>query len=177
LGSFRVLENGRELTQEAWVSTKARDLLAYFVTFRSERIPTDRVFDALWRESSSRGKTAFHTALSRLRKALRGAGNDKTLKYILVEAGEYWLDTARFALDVDEFDASLTQARVAQSPADALPWYQKAIQRYQGEYLSGMYYDWLFPEQRRLMREYLNALNALADASLSWGNTNPPLTR
>ena len=165
LGTFRVLIDGKELTQEHWVSTKARDLLAYFVTFRSERTPVDRVFDALWQDRAGRGKTAFHTALSRLRKALRS--KDKTLKYILVEAGEYWLDTARFSLDVDEFDAALTQARIASSKVSAREWYQKAIGLYGGEYLSGMYYDWVFPERRRLAQSYFNALETLAEISIS----------
>ena len=164
-GSFRVLAQGKELTQEHWVSTKARDLLAYFVTFRRERISVDRVFDALWQDHAGRGKTAFHTALSRLRKALRG--KDKTLKYILVEASEYWLDSARFSLDVDEFDAALLQARTAKSKKDAVAWYQKAIHLYRGEYLSGMYYDWVFPERRRLAQSYFTALETLAKLSIS----------
>ena len=164
LGNFRILVNGRELTQDDWVSTKARDLLAYFVTFRNERIPADRVFDALWRDSASRGKTAFHTALSRLRKALRG--QDKTLKYILVEAGEYWLDSARFSIDADEFDAAFMQARSSQTKEAAESWYLKGLALYQGDYLSGLYYDWVFPEQRRLARNFLDLLSALADVSL-----------
>ena len=167
-GSFRVFVDGKELTQEQWVSTKARDLLAYFVTFRSERISVDRVFDALWQDRAGRGKTAFHTALSRLRKALRG--KDKTLKYILVEASEYWLDTARFSLDVDEFDAAILQAQSANSKKEIAEWYRKALDLYQGEYLSGMYYDWVFPERRRLAQCYFNALESLAEISISMQN-------
>ena len=165
LGVFRVFVNGEEVTQERWVSTKARDLLAYFITFRGERVPVDRIFDALWQDRAGRGRTAFHTALSRLRKALRG--QEKTLKYILVEAGDYWLDTARFSLDVDEFDRALTQAHAAKTQRDVVRWYQKAIQLYQGEYLSGMYYDWVFPERRRLVQDYVEALSALAEGFIS----------
>lgn len=165
LGGFRVSVNGEPLTKERWVSMKARDLFAYFVTYRNERIPIDRAFDAIWHDRAGRGKTAFHTALSRLRKALRG--ENRTLKYILVEAGEYWLDTARFSLDVDEFDSALRQARIASSKSSAKKWYQKAINLYQGEYLSGMYYDWAFPERRRLNQSYLHALGRLSEISLA----------
>jgi len=51
LGTFRVLAGGDEISQERWVSTKARDLLAYFITLRGERIPAERAFDAIWRIS------------------------------------------------------------------------------------------------------------------------------
>ena len=167
LGSFHVFINDEEITQERWVSSKARDLLAYFITFRGERILVDRVFDALWRDTSGRGKTAFHTALSRLRKALRG--EERTLKYILVESSEYWLDTARFDLDVDEFDAALVQTRTASSKDLAAQWYQRAIDLYNGEYLANLYYDWVFPEQRRLASSHLNALLSLSDIQASRG--------
>jgi two-component SAPR family response regulator len=75
LGAFKVMVGGEEITQERWVSAKARDLLAYFVTFRRERIPTERIFEAIWSERAGPGMAAFHTALSRLRSALRT--NDK----------------------------------------------------------------------------------------------------
>ena len=170
LGAFRVTVNGEEITQERWVSTKARDLLAYFITFRGERIPAERAFEALWRDRAGRGKTAFHTALSRLRKALRG--KERTIKYILLESSEYWLDTARFVLDVDEFEAALRQAREATSPTAAMAWYQRALSHYQGEYLPNLYYDWVFPERRRLQQAYLDALVALAHLLANQGDHN-----
>ncbi|MCL4531031.1 MAG: hypothetical protein M1282_16695, partial [Chloroflexi bacterium] len=94
LGPFRVFIGDEEIAQERWVSTKARDLLAYFLTFRGEHIPADRAFDAIWSEKGGRGLTAFHTALSRLRNALKTGENPPRL--ILVETGEYRLDAARF---------------------------------------------------------------------------------
>ncbi len=74
-GNFRVLLNGAEVSQERWVSAKARDLLAYFVTKRGEKIPADKAFEAIWGEKERTSRTAFHTALSRLRNALK-AGDD-----------------------------------------------------------------------------------------------------
>jgi LuxR family transcriptional regulator, maltose regulon positive regulatory protein len=161
LGSFRVYAGGEEISQERWVSTKARDLLAYFVTFRNERIPSERVFDAIWADKAGRGLTAFHTALSRLRSALRCG--DSNLRFILAETGEYRLDGTRFNIDVDLFDSALKKARAAPGEEAAAPWYEQAIALYQGEYLQNLYYDWLFPERRRLNSDYLGALRELGD--------------
>ncbi len=85
LGTLRVLVGSDEISQERWVSTKARDLLAYFITFRGEHIPAERAFEAIWADKPGRGMTAFHTALSRLRSALRLG--ESTPRFILVESG------------------------------------------------------------------------------------------
>jgi LuxR family transcriptional regulator, maltose regulon positive regulatory protein len=160
-GNFRVLVDGQEVSQERWVSAKARDLLAYFVTMRGERIPVDKVFDAIWGDKGGSSRTAFHTALSRLRNALK-SDKETTPRLILVEVGEYWLDSAHFTIDVDEFNSSLAQARAGIQPASRAIWYQRAISLYQGEYLQNLYYEWIFPERRRLTQAYLTGLHELA---------------
>ncbi len=167
LGTFRVFVNGLEITQDRWVSVKARDLLAYFVTFRHDRIPMDRVLEALWPQTAHLGARAFHSALYRVRQALRT--DAETTKFILVQSGEYWLDAARFQVDVDEFDAALAQARhlLPHQPARAGHWFERALELYQGDYLVNLYYDWLFPEQRRLRDSYLQALRQLAGLRMS----------
>jgi LuxR family maltose regulon positive regulatory protein len=170
LGAFQVLIGTTEVSQERWVSAKARDLLAYFVTFRRERIPMDRIFDAIWAERAGPGMAAFHTALSRLRSALRTSENAPRL--IFVETGEYWLEAARFNVDVDEFDALAAKARVTASEEDAAQCYERAVALYRGEFLQNMYYDWLFPERRRLNEAYLRALRSLAAHSLSIGKAH-----
>ncbi|MFZ5903368.1 MAG: BTAD domain-containing putative transcriptional regulator [Chloroflexota bacterium] len=161
LGSFRAFAGDMEISQERWVSAKARDLLAYFVTFRGERIPADRAFDAIWAEKAGRGLTAFHTALSRLRTALKT--NENSPRFILVESGDYRLDAARFAIDVDEFDSALAKARGAADDEAAARFLEQAVNLYRGEYLQNLYYDWLFPERRRLTQAYLGALRGLAE--------------
>jgi two-component SAPR family response regulator len=161
LGQLKVLRNGQEITKEQWVSSKARDLLAYFVTFRGERISIDRVFDEVWADTDAQSKTAFHTALSRLRGALRS--NNKSTKFILVESGQYWLDVPRFKVDVDEFDNLIKKGQAATSEEISMRWYQQAIEIYQGEYLQNFYFDWVFPERRRLSKCFIETLNALAE--------------
>jgi DNA-binding SARP family transcriptional activator len=85
----------------------------------------------------------------------------------MVETGEYHLDSARFNIDVDEFDSALANARVASSEELATRWLETATGLYQGEYLANLYYDWLFPERRRLSQEYIVALRQLAEYHFS----------
>ena len=164
-GNFRVLVNGEEVSQERWVSAKARDLLAYFVTMRGEKMPADKVFDAIWGGKEHTSRTAFHTALSRLRNALKVGADSPRL--ILVEVGEYWLDSARFSIDVDEFNTAMAKARSANNAEAAAEWHKQAVTLVQGEYLQNMYYEWIFPERRRLAQVYLHALQELSLHQLS----------
>ena len=164
-GNFRVWLNGEEVSQERWVSARARDLLAYFVTMRGEKCPADKVFDAIWGEKERTSRTAFHTALSRLRNALKAGADSPRL--ILVEVGEYWLDAARFSIDVDDFNLFITKARSATNNESAAEWYERAVKLYQGEYMQNLYYEWVFPERRRLSQAYLNALQELATFHLA----------
>ncbi|MCC6297686.1 MAG: winged helix-turn-helix domain-containing protein [Anaerolineales bacterium] len=164
-GAFRVCVNGEEVSQERWVSAKARDLLAYLVTKRGEKIPAEKIFDAIWGEKERTSRTAFHTALSRLRNALKQ--KDENPRLVLVEVGEYWLDSARFNIDVDEFDSALAKARAATNSATRAEWYEHAVSLYRGEYLQNMYYEWVFAERRRLMHAYIVALQELANHYLA----------
>ncbi len=77
-----------------------------------------------------------------------------------------WI-AARFNIDVDEFDAALANARAASNDELAARWLEVAVGLYQGEYLGNLYYDWLFPERRRLSQEYLGPLRQLADYHFS----------
>jgi two-component SAPR family response regulator len=165
LGNFRVLVAGHEVSQDRWVSAKGRDLLAYFVTMRGVKVPADKAFEAIWGGKERTSRTAFHTALTRLRNALRAG--DESPRLILVETGEYWLDSARFSIDVDEFSSALAQGHAATNPPARAAWYEKAVSLYHGEYLQNMYYEWLFLERRRLTQAYLLALQELSSYYLS----------
>jgi two-component SAPR family response regulator len=159
LGEFRIFVDGSEITQEQWVSTKARDMLAYFVTHRQKHIPLEKATADIWPDQDQQGR-AFHSALYRLRQALR-QGNEKT-KFINVKSGEYWLDRSQFTIDVDEFETAVTAASHSTTPESAT-WRKKAVSVYGGDYMSNLlYYDWTGVERRRLEDKFVQLLSEAA---------------
>jgi LuxR family maltose regulon positive regulatory protein len=174
LGNLAVWVGETEITAERWVSGKARDLLAYFVNFRHEPVTMERALEGVWPESATQSKTAFHTALYRLRQALRVSNLDSS-KFIFANAGEYQLDTARFVIDVDEFESALSQARATRDDEAARCW-EQAVALYNNEYLDNLYYDWVMPERQRLREAYVSALKALAAYQATAGDYETALT-
>lgn len=162
LGGFNVLRDGQDVEAKAFASAKARDLLAYFVTLRSRSVNLDRAIDAIW--SDGTGSTSgFHTALYRVRAALRRKGEKE--KFILSEVGEYRLDSAKFDIDIDHFDSLLKRARNAEGEQSA-DFYERALALYQGDYLDNLYYEWVIIERERLQRDYLTAINQYSNLLL-----------
>jgi len=159
LGSLRVFREGQEIDPRLWISAKARDLLAFCITFRSECLPLDRILDALWNADSGHGHAAFHTALYRLRQALRVTSDAR--KFLVAANGDYHLDVAQFEIDVDHFENLIRQ--VAKFPTEpAIPDIEAAIALYHGPYLNNLYYDWVLPERQRLNDLYVQTLRMLA---------------
>jgi two-component SAPR family response regulator len=60
-------------------------------------------------------------------------------------------------VDGDEFETALAKAHAASSEEAAARWYEQAISLYHDEYLDDLYYNWLFPERRRLTQLYISA--------------------
>jgi len=156
LGTLHVFHNHQEIKPKAFASAKARDLLAYFITLRTKSVNLDRAVNDLW--SDDEGSTsAFHTALYRLRVALRTKGNKD--KFILSEVGEYRLDISKFDIDIEQFDNLLRRANNVTDTQQKSSLYERALPLYKGAYLDNLYYDWVMIEREQLERQYLQAID------------------
>ncbi len=165
-GDFQVTFRGQKVGERGWLSTKAGDLFAYFITFRDATLPKDRVLEALWPEMRpDRSSGAFHTALYKMRHVLRVDGDQE--KFVQARGGEYSLEKEHFWIDADEFSRLMSECSLHSHPAlerceACATRLQEAVALYQGDYLQNLYYDWVFEEQRRLQERYLEALQVLA---------------
>jgi two-component SAPR family response regulator len=165
-GDFEVTYRGQPVGEPGWLSTKAGDLFAYFITFRAGALPKDRVLEALWSEMRpDRSSGAFHTALYKMRHMLRVNGEQE--KFVQARGGEYSLEKEHFWIDADEFSRLTAECSRHLHPAlerceACAKWLQQAVTLYQGDYLQNLYYDWVLEEQRQLQEQYLNGLQVLA---------------
>ncbi len=167
LGELRVVVNGREVPARAFESSKARDLLAYLVVRRGETVTLDSALADLWPEEPNRAKTALHTALYRLRKALKCGSDDRT-RFVFVESGRYRLDAARFDIDIDRFESLSAQARES-PPERQKALLTQALGLVSGEVLAGLDYSWAAPFRSNLTRAISRNLRRLCELHLAAG--------
>lgn len=173
LGELAVEVDGESVPARAFTAAKARDLLAYLATRHPEPVSIDAALQALWPDEPERARTAVHTALYRLRKALQ-RGGDQDTRFVLVEAGRYRLDAARFEIDLERFDSLLTQARsVAQ--VRQLPLLRQAVGLVRGPALAGLDYSWADSLRRRIASATGDALLRIGEICLGMGEAEGAL--
>lgn len=159
LGDFRLFYSGQELDREVGLTGKVRELLAYFITRRGQRLALERIVEDLWPAlDPDRGQAVFHTTLYRLRRALRHVAGEGD--YVRHEWREYELQADRFRIDADQFDECLSHALESYGQA-AVDAYETAVKLYAGSYLANLYPEWCTAERRRLELAYITTLNWL----------------
>jgi LuxR family maltose regulon positive regulatory protein len=159
LDGFQLFYQRQEMGKEVGFVGKPRELLAYFIAHRHQRLPLDRILEDVWPGSDpARGQAVFHTTVYRLRRALTKVAGPG--EYICHESGEYYLERERFQIDLDLFDAYLAQAQASVGEA-AIRAYQMAVDLYRAPYFTTFYYEWCEKERRDLTDTYLTALRIL----------------
>lgn len=164
LGELEVEVDGEVVPARAFAAAKARDLLAYLTTRPGESVSIDAALNALWPDEPERARTAVHTALYRLRRALQ-RGEDSGTRFVLVESGCYRLDAARFEIDLERFDSLLAQARGAGQERQ-LGLLRQAVALVRGPALSGLDYSWADTLRRRVSAATSDALLRIGELCL-----------
>ncbi|MEA3340353.1 MAG: BTAD domain-containing putative transcriptional regulator, partial [Chloroflexota bacterium] len=152
-GGLRVERDGRPVQLS---TQKARDLLAYLVTFRDRPHPRTVLTAALWPDlPEEKGRRRLSDTLWRVRRALGD--------YVMADEEHIWLDAARdHWLDVEEFEEQVGKYTSRQVDGDLLE-LSKAATLYQADFLEGCYHDWALLERERLRGLYLQVLGRLLE--------------
>ena len=111
---------------------------------------------------------ALERARRRISRALSEARSE--LGDVIVRVGDaYALEPTAVAIDVDEFDFLLAQAKVAYGPTrDRL--FERALALVRGEPLAGTDYPWAAGDERHLNAEVVDALRQLGELRLANGD-------
>jgi DNA-binding SARP family transcriptional activator len=158
LGGFSLESDGKALPPIP--SRTARSLFAMLVTQRGAGKSRDFLAGTFWPDlPEARARRRLSHALWQLQQVLGEASRHDP--YIIVEADTVGFNpNAAFWLDVDEF-SRLASGSLAEMEA--------AIEIYRGDFLAGLYDDWLFMEQRRVSDDYVELLERIVDAHKSRG--------
>ncbi|MEO9254304.1 MAG: tetratricopeptide repeat protein, partial [Tepidiformaceae bacterium] len=157
LGHVSVSVGGREVTEEAWASARAKELFFLFLANRSG-LRKEEAVEQLYPElPPEKCNSAFHSNLYRLRKALY---SDSVIK----RDGGYVLNPeGAFTWDVEAFEDSVARAESlpAGSPERAAV-YQTAMSLYQGPFAEEFYSEWAATIRQQLDEHSQQALSVMA---------------
>jgi len=172
-GPLHVMRGEYTVTESDWHTRQARQLLKILVTERPRPVPTDRLIELLWPESTpTAAYTTLRSAINALRNVLEPQRRSRApATYIVTEAPGYAV--ARHAdlwIDADAFEQLLDSA----DPHDPLAQRQTlaaAVALYQDDYLaSDPYADWAQNERERLRERYFAALLTLGELQANAGD-------
>jgi DNA-binding SARP family transcriptional activator len=161
-GGLRIEREGQFLQLS---TQKARDLLAYLVTFRDRPHPRPVLAGTLWPDlPEGKARRRLSDTLWRVRRVLGD----------LVMADEecIWFNAeAPYWLDVREFEIKRQEAGSGEQGTDAcISSLAFCVQLYIGPFLDGLYHDWVLLERERLQGLYLETLKRLLEYNKQTGD-------
>jgi DNA-binding SARP family transcriptional activator len=139
---------------------KAKELLAYLVTYHTHAHPRTALAALLWGDSEEeKAKINLRKALSLLRKLLDSDSEKSPWLESSVGAVRFNPKAGKLWCDVSEFERLVTEGTNAKRPEV----WEQALKLYGGSFLQGIYSDWVLLEADRLKTLYLEALEQLAE--------------
>lgn len=152
-------------------------LLAYLWIHRDAPQPRERLLALFWPEADTdKAQSNLRSALHYLRKAL-AADSDPNAFLEVDRATIRFRPDAPVWVDVDAFEAGITQAEAANDPNERVSELEAACRLYRGPFLDGGYAEWIFEERERMRGRYLKAVHELIrslartrayEAALEW---------
>lgn len=154
-------------------------LLAFLLIHHGKRVPRDAVAATLWRDGGdSACRRRLSTTLWRLRARIDG---DVPVRHSVVgndNYGNLFIDDTAVAFDVALFETDVegvppTDSELQPHEAKRL---QRAIGRYRGDLLEGLYDEWVLTERERLLGLYQSTLLRLMRWHQRRGESEPAIS-
>ncbi len=160
-GGLRVIRGDRVITRFRTQATAS--VLAYLAYHLEASHPRELLVELCWPSSAPEsGRNLLSQALSSLRRQLEPPGVPPGT-VLVASRWHVSLNPQAVSTDVAEFRQWIGTAAGPSTEDAAARALACGVEVYRGELLSGCYYDWAVIEQRRLARQYAEALRQLAD--------------
>lgn len=175
LGTFELCFHDRPV--QRWKAGKSRNLLQFLLLRPGRIVPRGVLYQALWPDvpwskNSSSLKVAAHMLRNVLEEYRREWGVQPGLQLLTRESG-YLLTADGVTVDFEQFVRLADRAHAAQLRGDrdaAAGLYRQAVDRYRGDFLPDVGYDWAGVEREWLRSRQLCALAFLIETDIERGD-------
>lgn len=175
LGRTSVSTGGAPIERD-WLDKRVGQLLRYLVVRRDCPVTADEIGESLWRSADYSVARNVRTCVHRLRNELEPGRNPREPSaYILTRGGSYRLNPETVKVDVDQFEADLTDGfRLMSCDAvEARRRLEAGLDLYEGEFLPDIpFAEWAAAERGRLHEIACRAMRALAELHAQAGCTS-----
>lgn len=169
LGRFQIKQGDLIVSESSRRSKRMWEIFMFFISHRRQTFQPDTMLEKIWPDHDSADPGLVMRALIfRLRQTLKSDHDSLSLdKNIVFSHGSYhWQEITPYWLDVDELEKLAAEANelFAENPEEAALLYWKAINLYNGIYLSETTYnEWVEPRRSYYSDIYLESVLHLAD--------------
>jgi predicted ATPase/DNA-binding SARP family transcriptional activator len=133
-------------------------LLAYLATHNQQNTSREQLTELLWQDvEPNAGRNRFKQTLSSLRRLLE-SGEQSTSSLLWADRMHVRLPPESITTDVTEFRQALHEYEQTTDPQTQLLLLNRAIELYQGEFLTGYYEDWVLQKRQHLQEDFTHAL-------------------
>lgn len=160
----------RPFAPDAWTTKRARDILCFIASRKHRRVSKDVIIDTFWGDADFEVvEKNFHPTISHIRKALN---SKQALKqnFLIYRDGDYQLSpNFTYLIDTEEFDRLQTEGDAAQKSGDIETFtekYENALKLYRGEFMQGVYDDWVHEDRNHYREQRLRMMEILANIAL-----------
>ncbi len=164
LGGFRLLRYDEPMVASGKAQRRPLELLQVLVAYGGERVPEERVTEALWpRIDGDSAHRSFTSTLHRLRKLL---GEDRAVVLhegkLTLDGRYFWIDTWAFEELIAGIDGALRLPRPGLDAARVDGWAERLLELYRGPFLaSEPEAAWQLERRERLRSRFARAAAAL----------------
>jgi DNA-binding SARP family transcriptional activator len=160
----------RPFAADAWTTKRSRDILCFIASQRHHRASKDIIIDTFWGEVDLAAiEKNFHPTVSHIRKALN-SNQALRLNFVAYRDGAYELNPGfSYSVDIEEFDQLVAQGEAARRAAnfeESARCFESAVKLYRGDFMEGVYDEWVDPQRSYYREQYLRLLEELAKTAL-----------
>jgi two-component SAPR family response regulator len=166
-GRFEIVLEGADSPYIPWRTAKARELLAYLVHYRGQRVGKPSILEAVWPGlEADRASVYLHTCIYQIRKTIKQYRMENQISVRFIQDG-YQLTLSGVGCDVDVFVCSAASGEEGAEP----DWgsLEAAERLYAGGYYTQDDFPWAAEAQRELEASYIHTVQRLAERDAAHG--------
>ncbi|TMV52142.1 response regulator [Paenibacillus mesophilus] len=131
-----------------WRTAKIKELFAYMLHRRNNRVSMDSLLELLWPElDEQKGRMNLHTGIYQLRRILKEFVDEPLISIRYANSG-YTLETKQVRIDAEEWERQLRE--LPPVSLKQLAGHQQLFDQYRGTYFGEDRYSWAELERQRL---------------------------